>query len=404
MASIRSFFSSLFRNANDPDLRLGVFGKHPGWDDHMDDFGIDSEELLAAKQLLYNQGIGGAIDSGLWDVPEHADLLAPFGHWLFWRSADTSILGRLWASSDRKGRSRYPMVVCLQFNRPLSPEFLRIFGPKLEDFQKGCRETDDASRVVQMAESLRKAAREDFEVECKRPSPQPAASNGSHPLCSAQEWLRLVFAFDSQLARFARRSNKDLATLSSRLLGIAAECEPMRLPVKPLAALDALPYWNRFAEHWVVAEAICLFLLPDNAPWVDLLVGRPASTHFFCLKAPLSLLPLTSDIPFELPADFAESAGISLGKIFGSAPGAAPSLKSVSDPAPAPAAPAEPGLVSDLPSEPVTELVSTVEAAVVPVPTLEAVPSIKNPGENEEGKEGFQTSGDASGSTSAEHA
>lgn len=326
MGPIRSFFSSLFGNANAPDLHLGVFGKHPGWDDHMDDFGLDTEVLTTAKQLLYNQGIGGAIDAGLWENPDQADALAPFGHWLFWRGADTSVFGRLWASSDRKGRSRYPMVVCLQFNRPLSPDLLRIFGPKLEDFQKGCCETEDAGRVVQMAESLRQSAGDAFKEQCKRPQdadlPEPPCL--LHPACTPQEWHRLVFALDSQLARFRRRGSKDLASFSSRLLDAAGECEPLRFPIQPLAGPDALLYWNRVVEHWVAAEALCLSLLPDNALWMDLLVGRPSSKNFFCLRASLALLPLTKDIPFDFQDDFPEIANGHLSAIFGTVPSPAP--------------------------------------------------------------------------------
>ena len=43
---------------------VGAFGKHPGWDDHLDDIGLNTEPLIAAKQYLYVQGIGGVIDAG----------------------------------------------------------------------------------------------------------------------------------------------------------------------------------------------------------------------------------------------------------------------------------------------------------------------------------------------------
>jgi hypothetical protein len=343
MGPFRSFFSALFGNANAPDLHLGVFGKHPGWDDHMDDFGLDTEVLTTAKQILYNQGIGGAIDAGLWENPEQADALAPFGHWLFWRGADTSVFGRLWASSDRKGRSRYPMVVCLQFNRPLSPELIRIFGPMLEEFQKGCRETHEAGRVVQMAESLRQSAGDAFKEECKGPptADPPEVAGLRHPACTPQEWHRLVFALDSQLARFRRRGSKDLASLSARLIDAAGECEPLRFPVQPLAGPAALLYWNRVVEHWVAAEALCLSLLPDNALWMDFLVGRPGSKNFFCLRASPALLPLTKDIPFDLPEDLPETANRHLTVIFGSSPPSGPDPLPREPTPPSPVPPAE---------------------------------------------------------------
>ena len=31
---------------------LGAFGKHPGWDDHVEDLGLETESLIYAKTLL----------------------------------------------------------------------------------------------------------------------------------------------------------------------------------------------------------------------------------------------------------------------------------------------------------------------------------------------------------------
>ena len=45
---------------------LAAFGKHPGWDDHVEDLGLETESLNLAKTLLYVNGIGGQIDSGAW--------------------------------------------------------------------------------------------------------------------------------------------------------------------------------------------------------------------------------------------------------------------------------------------------------------------------------------------------
>src|SRR5260370_18157923 len=42
---------------------LGAFGKHPGWDDHVEGLGLETESLIYAKTLLYVQGIGGQIDA-----------------------------------------------------------------------------------------------------------------------------------------------------------------------------------------------------------------------------------------------------------------------------------------------------------------------------------------------------
>jgi hypothetical protein len=320
MSLLRSLFSSLLKDGKDPNLDLGVFGKHPGWDDHMDDFGIDTEELLSVKQLLYVQGVGGAIDSGLWENPTQGDCSLEFGHWFYWRSGSTSVLGRIWSSRDRKGRARYPLVLCVQFNRPLSPILAALLSPKLRALEEAFKGCEDPHEVVKLAEACRSTLKTEFVAHCSRDAADAESAASAPPACSVQEWMRLIFAMDSQLSRFGKKVSKDLSGLTARLVNNPGECEALRLPTQPLGALEAILYWNRFLDHWVAAEAACLTLLPDGAAWADILVGRPSPKTLFCLKAPPSILPLTSDIPFEFPDDFEARAKEKLGEIFSGSP------------------------------------------------------------------------------------
>ncbi|MEI9893446.1 MAG: hypothetical protein WDN28_05985 [Chthoniobacter sp.] len=41
----------LFSPLPGPFVYFGVFGKHPGWDDHMEDIGLDTESLLLARKI-----------------------------------------------------------------------------------------------------------------------------------------------------------------------------------------------------------------------------------------------------------------------------------------------------------------------------------------------------------------
>ena len=92
---------------------LAAFGKHPGWDDHIsEDLGLETESLLMVKNLLYLQGIGGQIDRGEWDKLEPHQQVSGFKHIFVWQRGDQRIIGRMWSSSDGKGRTRYPMIVC----------------------------------------------------------------------------------------------------------------------------------------------------------------------------------------------------------------------------------------------------------------------------------------------------
>ena len=99
------------RGSRAPFINLGAFGKHPGWDDHIDDLGLESPQLINAKRIFYVQGMSGNIDSGAWDHLSEEDQLKHFRHVFAWRVGDDLIVGRLWSSSDGKGRKRYPMIV-----------------------------------------------------------------------------------------------------------------------------------------------------------------------------------------------------------------------------------------------------------------------------------------------------
>ena len=96
-------------------VALAAFGKHPGWDDHVEDLGLETESLNLAKTVLYVNGIGGQIDSGAWEKLDAEHQLPAFRHVFVWQRSGQFLIGRLWSSSDGKGRKRYPMVVCLHF-------------------------------------------------------------------------------------------------------------------------------------------------------------------------------------------------------------------------------------------------------------------------------------------------
>ena len=91
---------------------VGAFGKHPGWDDHIENLGLDTQPLIALKRTLYIEGVGGNLDAGAWDQLEDRQKIDGFHHVIVSMTRDAVVMGRMWASLDGKGRARYPMVVC----------------------------------------------------------------------------------------------------------------------------------------------------------------------------------------------------------------------------------------------------------------------------------------------------
>ena len=74
-------------------LTLGVFGKHPGWDDHILGIGPETETLTQVRQALYVGGIGGQIDSGAWEQLEPERRLPGYDHTFVWLRPGHVILG-----------------------------------------------------------------------------------------------------------------------------------------------------------------------------------------------------------------------------------------------------------------------------------------------------------------------
>src|SRR5262249_7473370 len=93
---------------------LAGFGKHPAWDDHIDDIGLETESLVLVKQVLYAEGIASQISSGAWNQLENSRHAIDFDHRFVWGRSDQSIVGGIWASTDGKGRTLFPMVICVQ--------------------------------------------------------------------------------------------------------------------------------------------------------------------------------------------------------------------------------------------------------------------------------------------------
>jgi len=108
------FLKVFLRDPLSGRIHIAGFGKHPAWDDHIDDIGLATETLVLTKQLLYSEGIATQLASGAWDQIEKSGQAIEFDHRFVWGRDEQAIIGAIWASADRKGRTRFPMVICIQ--------------------------------------------------------------------------------------------------------------------------------------------------------------------------------------------------------------------------------------------------------------------------------------------------
>ena len=287
------------------EVYLSAFGKHPGWDDHIEDIGIETDQLASLKQLLYVQGIGGTIDSGAWDNLTDSQRTQAFRHVFVCRTGGDVIVGRLWSSTDGKGRARYPMVVCAQCAGLSLPWVLREMLPRLEALQERCVGVSTAGEVIAVTDQARRECRDlaaaagvdqsEFVV-----SPQTVARLADRPEMGPNHegLLRILYQIEREMSPYLR-ANFAAAARNGELRPVQ-----MRVPACGDVPADVILQWFDFlfgqldpgVEVWTIARL--------DRPWVDIFVGEPAPQQFFCFQASREALPLASEIPYTLDEEF----------------------------------------------------------------------------------------------------
>lgn len=298
---MKSFAKEFLRDAlakPDPQIFLGAFGKHPGWDDHMDDLGLETESLVEAKQRLYVEGIGGQI--GAWEKLD-AFAQVQFDHHFLWRRGSQLIVGRLWASSDGKKRARYPMVVCAHCSgAPLS----LVLKPLLDCFEElrvRLAETRLAEDVRSISQQFREAVREWMaQLDVTETGPEFDGAAFLQELDFAAEGEALVKSLlmvrESAFGAGRYKERSGLPPARFRLLASSA------------SAVRSLYFWERVLDSQLDVSAPLLLLVPADQYWMDAIVGTPTPSEFFCLRASPRALGLSSAEAAEPPEAFRKAA------------------------------------------------------------------------------------------------
>ena len=300
----KKFLYDDVRRLNPPSGRqifLAAFGKHPGWDDHVEDLGLETESLILARTILYVDGIGGQINAGAWEKLDPSQQLAEFKHLFLWYRPGQFLLGRMWSSSDGKGRTRYPMVVCAHCAGLPLPWAVNQVLPRLEQIEKDCLLTQSASDVRAILERSRaelRSAMDNVATDTSPPilSPTTLAEFVAHPALGPNQegWLRIIYQMQSQMAAFAPGKLNLKGDLSS------LRPQQIRVPRSHDALPAALLLWTRFFLSQVDPATPLLLTLPMEEPWLDVTLGEPASQELFCLRASPKALPLASEVPYNL--------------------------------------------------------------------------------------------------------
>jgi hypothetical protein len=313
-ATYMNGFARLFLNEDwaglpdAPRVYLGAFGKHPGWNDHLDDLGLVTASLIDTRRILYS-GVAHQIETAAWEKAG-ADKVAPgFDHAIHWRRPGESLTGLVWSSQDGKGRSLYPMIVVVQCVGQSFAWIADVVVPRLEAVAEKCRATASASAVI--------AALNDTQQNLRYRAPGLGAAPLPDSALGIAAWAEYCTHEPAILQRVLHHLRGQFALFAP---GCAEWCEnekqagsrSLRLPQIPGARpAESLNAWISFLATQVDPAVPILGLLPMDRTWVDVIVGEPAPADFFVLRALPAAVPLVTDIPYQLDAEMqASCAGL----------------------------------------------------------------------------------------------
>lgn len=289
-----------------PEAFVGAFGKHPAWNDHIEDIGLESERLVEAKRSIYVEGIGGNIDSGAWDKLESHANLEGFGHLFLWSWDDECLVGRMWSSSDGKGRTKYPMAVVAHL-RSAPHGAVNETVAALASAEKSCRTAQDRSAVIAAVDAARSRIRSALETAKHLAEPGFSARE---IIASGQMGLglagveRVVYQMNRDMGAYLRNAGSDSTT--SRLKSIDLRPQHIRVPACVPDSWKSILTWQAFMRDFLDDFCPLLVIRREDSPWVDIIVGAPGPSEFFCLRAGPSAVPAATEVPYTIEPALAE--------------------------------------------------------------------------------------------------
>jgi len=304
--------------SGEPRAQLCLFGKHPGWDDHMQDMGLNTERLVEVRRTLYTEGIAGNIDVGAWEKLG-AGALPLFEHVFVWRfRGDEFVFGRLWSSSDARGRKKYPMVACVHARGYELTRMAALASESVTRVMEACRHETDAQAVksVFLRESEGLMARasgigaggggfERFDGGCK----STLAADHSLNADGAVALVRAAYALHREAEPAMKRGLAQSSRgVHLRLPGVRGMGPGGSAWAWTAAVLDLLNVPGGIADGLMAIEAVGGTATggAGGGVWVDALIGKVTTQELVCLRASTSAIPLTTDVPFHIDAAFGD--------------------------------------------------------------------------------------------------
>lgn len=281
---------------------LAAFGKHPGWNDHIDDLGFETDSLVIAKRFIYLEGIASQIDTGAWDRLDPAARFGSFDHYLLWQRGTEILCAVIVDSRDGKGRTRYPMVLCLHAIGVALDRVTAEFAPVLDRSMRECMAVTTADAVHSILDVARTELRHLLAGSPTAP-PSHVSLVDNPALGAGNEGLfRLLYQVKNQFSSWTRGG---VDYEDHEALPRPASLRAPQVATDFSAGAGA---WMDFFRSQLGEEPPVLLLWPRSAPWFDAIVGAPDPAAFFALKAGAGAIPLATEVPYQFDDAFRAEA------------------------------------------------------------------------------------------------
>ncbi|GMV25393.1 MAG: hypothetical protein AMXMBFR58_14240 [Phycisphaerae bacterium] len=309
-----------------PAIYVAAFGKHPGWDDHIEDLGIETDLLAQARRTLYSEAISGNIDSGSWEKLGDDQRLAGFAHDFVWWIGPTGkdpahvIVGRLWSSRDGKGRSKYPMAVYAQGDGIPLAVMAREVLPALAALERRCIEATTADGVRSAMESTRAELRSRFAApDAPRQAPQGPAEVLSPSQVGAlvdrdelgprvgavrEGFARAMYAVERDFGAFLPLMGEGRKSKSLSVKPAEARGAHMRVPSLVPQQHEAALVWISLLARRLAEGTSILAVAPRGESFVDIVAGEVGPAQLYSIRASAKGFPLTTDVPYVIDDAF----------------------------------------------------------------------------------------------------
>ncbi len=299
MKWFRSIKTKLARRDDAPRLSLAVFGKHRAFADHIESgIGTMTPAVSAFKQRLYNGGIKPLIDSGVWSDKPEDRLLAGFDHRFVTLSDADMLIGRLWTSSDSRGRSEYPFVCVVQVQGAPIAWAVRTVDEELDRLrERAAAANSDEDLRVACGESQRRLD----EATTAIAETQPVAY--APRLSEVIEHFFSSRAFGPDAIGFRRALHMIDDASGPRSRGVPAATLQMRMPKTADDLTTQLVNWSILLLETLPCEVPVVAVAPIDQNWVDLMAGTPGPEEFYILRATDTDVSRDSDTPYEIAPD-----------------------------------------------------------------------------------------------------